>query len=179
MQHATRCRRPQRHLVACVPSTVVGRSTDDRADVPRGSPSPALAAPYAACRGLPATAMSEPTARVFHQAPALVATLQTGVKSVRRDIAPAIPRSPGNAPGRNRTCDLALRRRALYPLSYRRFESVSLAPPRRAALPASAPTVLGRALPGKVACAKRETFHGDSSRSACSSGDRARASESP
>ncbi len=25
-----------------------------------------------------------------------------------------------NAPGRNRTCDLALRRRALYPLSYRR-----------------------------------------------------------
>jgi hypothetical protein len=67
-----------------------------------------------------------------------------------------------DAPGRNRTCDLALRRRALYPLSYRRFESVSLAAPRRAALPASAPTVLGRALPGKVACAKRETFHGDS-----------------
>ena len=26
----------------------------------------------------------------------------------------------GSAPGRNRTCDLALRRRALYPLSYRR-----------------------------------------------------------
>jgi hypothetical protein len=26
-----------------------------------------------------------------------------------------------DAPGRNRTCDLALRRRALYPLSYRRF----------------------------------------------------------
>ena len=25
-----------------------------------------------------------------------------------------------NAPGRNRTCDLALRRRTLYPLSYRR-----------------------------------------------------------
>src|SRR5919198_287233 len=25
-----------------------------------------------------------------------------------------------DAPGRNRTCDLALRRRALYPLSYRR-----------------------------------------------------------
>ena len=30
------------------------------------------------------------------------------------------------APGRNRTCDLALRRRTLYPLSYRR-EGVSLA----------------------------------------------------
>ena len=27
----------------------------------------------------------------------------------------------GNAPGRIRTCDLALRRRALYPLSYGRF----------------------------------------------------------
>jgi hypothetical protein len=25
----------------------------------------------------------------------------------------------GNAPGRNRTCDLALRRHSLYPLSYR------------------------------------------------------------
>ena len=35
------------------------------------------------------------------------------------------------APGRNRTCDLALRRRALYPLSYRRGQS-SLALPRRA-----------------------------------------------
>jgi L-Ala-D/L-Glu epimerase len=32
-----------------------------------------------------------------------------------------------NAPGRNRTCDLALRRRTLYPLSYRR-EASSLAP---------------------------------------------------
>jgi hypothetical protein len=29
-----------------------------------------------------------------------------------------------HAPGRNRTCDLALRRRALYPLSYRRVRSV-------------------------------------------------------
>jgi hypothetical protein len=28
--------------------------------------------------------------------------------------------SEGDAPGRNRTCDLALRRRALYPLSYGR-----------------------------------------------------------
>src|SRR4051812_16929291 len=28
-----------------------------------------------------------------------------------------------NAPGRNRTCDLALRRRTLYPLSYRREEA--------------------------------------------------------
>src|SRR5690606_12394544 len=28
--------------------------------------------------------------------------------------------APGDAPGRNRTCDLALRRRALYPLSYGR-----------------------------------------------------------
>jgi hypothetical protein len=28
--------------------------------------------------------------------------------------------SLGDAPGRNRTCDLALRRRTLYPLSYRR-----------------------------------------------------------
>jgi hypothetical protein len=28
--------------------------------------------------------------------------------------------SEGSAPGRNRTCDLALRRRALYPLSYGR-----------------------------------------------------------
>ena len=37
---------------------------------------------------------------------------------------PGAPRNPCNgavyAPGRNRTCDLALRRRALYPLSYRR-----------------------------------------------------------
>src|SRR5438034_9524387 len=32
-----------------------------------------------------------------------------------------------DAPGRNRTCDLALRRRTLYPLSYRR-EGISLAP---------------------------------------------------
>jgi hypothetical protein len=32
------------------------------------------------------------------------------------------------APGRNRTCDLALRRRTLYPLSYRR-DAVSVAPP--------------------------------------------------
>jgi hypothetical protein len=31
-----------------------------------------------------------------------------------------------DAPGRNRTCDLALRRRALYPLSYRRV-TLSLA----------------------------------------------------
>src|SRR5438067_4299431 len=29
----------------------------------------------------------------------------------------------GSAPGRNRTCDLALRRRTLYPLSYRRAAS--------------------------------------------------------
>ena len=34
----------------------------------------------------------------------------------------------GSAPGRNRTCDLALRRRALYPLSYRR-RTRSLASP--------------------------------------------------
>ena len=32
-----------------------------------------------------------------------------------------------SAPGRNRTCDLALRRRALYPLSYGRGESQSSA----------------------------------------------------
>ncbi len=32
-----------------------------------------------------------------------------------------------DAPGRNRTCDLALRRRALYPLSYGRGEAASLA----------------------------------------------------
>src|SRR5207302_4836517 len=32
-----------------------------------------------------------------------------------------------NAPGRNRTCDLALRRRTLYPLSYRRRDQGSLA----------------------------------------------------
>jgi hypothetical protein len=31
----------------------------------------------------------------------------------------------GDAPGRNRTCDLALRRRALYPLSYRRRRAQS------------------------------------------------------
>jgi hypothetical protein len=30
-----------------------------------------------------------------------------------------VVRSTGNAPGRNRTCDLALRRHSLYPLSYR------------------------------------------------------------
>src|SRR6266576_4494177 len=33
----------------------------------------------------------------------------------------------GYAPGRNRTCDLALRRRTLYPLSYRRG-TISVAP---------------------------------------------------
>ena len=33
------------------------------------------------------------------------------------------PEPGGSAPGRNRTCDLALRRRALYPLSYRRVEA--------------------------------------------------------
>jgi L-Ala-D/L-Glu epimerase / N-acetyl-D-glutamate racemase len=38
-----------------------------------------------------------------------------------------IPASRFHAPGRNRTCDLALRRRALYPLSYRRGELNSLA----------------------------------------------------
>jgi L-Ala-D/L-Glu epimerase / N-acetyl-D-glutamate racemase len=32
------------------------------------------------------------------------------------------------APGRNRTCDLALRRRTLYPLSYRRVGTTSVAP---------------------------------------------------
>lgn len=33
----------------------------------------------------------------------------------------AFPRNEAlHAPGRNRTCDLALRRRTLYPLSYRR-----------------------------------------------------------
>src|SRR5437899_3908417 len=37
--------------------------------------------------------------------------------------------SVGDAPGRNRTCDLALRRRTLYPLSYRRGAS-SVALPR-------------------------------------------------
>src|SRR5688500_6212666 len=31
-------------------------------------------------------------------------------------------RKRGHAPGRNRTCDLALRRRTLYPLSYRRAQ---------------------------------------------------------
>jgi hypothetical protein len=30
---------------------------------------------------------------------------------------------PKSAPGRIRTCDLALRRRALYPLSYGRWQS--------------------------------------------------------
>src|SRR4051812_35536207 len=34
---------------------------------------------------------------------------------------------PFSAPGRNRTCDLSLRRRALYPLSYGRGEPLSLA----------------------------------------------------
>ena len=33
-------------------------------------------------------------------------------------------RNVSSAPGRNRTCDLALRRRALYPLSYGRGESL-------------------------------------------------------
>ena len=36
------------------------------------------------------------------------------------------PRHRSNAPGRNRTCDLALRRRALYPLSYWRRGAASL-----------------------------------------------------
>src|SRR5687767_6034437 len=39
--------------------------------------------------------------------------------SVSRGQGPRRPRRRG-APGRNRTCDLALRRRTLYPLSYRR-----------------------------------------------------------
>src|SRR5215468_10146115 len=41
-----------------------------------------------------------------------------------------------NAPGRNRTCDLALRRRALYPLSYGRRGRPSLASARRWYVPA-------------------------------------------
>src|SRR3954453_10472984 len=41
-----------------------------------------------------------------------------------------------DAPGRIRTCDLALRRRALYPLSYGRSGPASLAPPvSRASMP--------------------------------------------
>ena len=41
-----------------------------------------------------------------------------------------------NAPGRNRTCDLALRRRALYPLSYGRRGTGSLAAAVRWYVPA-------------------------------------------
>src|SRR3954470_12738333 len=39
--------------------------------------------------------------------------------TMRKPLAAAVR----NAPGRNRTCDLALRRRALYPLSYWRGEA--------------------------------------------------------
>ena len=51
------------------------------------------------------------------------------IPRARMRLAPLPPRAgrdrarrhlPDSAPGRNRTCDLALRRRALYPLSYRR-----------------------------------------------------------
>ena len=38
-------------------------------------------------------------------------------------VYPGEPSPTRNAPGRNRTCDLALRRRALYPLSYGRRET--------------------------------------------------------
>ncbi|MDX6486491.1 MAG: hypothetical protein QOF43_1644 [Gaiellaceae bacterium] len=37
-------------------------------------------------------------------------------------VYPGDPPATLDAPGRNRTCDLALRRRALYPLSYGRRE---------------------------------------------------------
>src|SRR5262245_43884847 len=46
---------------------------------------------------------------------------------MRANEKPPFPGAFSGAPGRNRTCDLALRRRTLYPLSYRR-EASSLAP---------------------------------------------------
>src|SRR5262249_7207915 len=52
-----------------------------------------------------------------------------------------------HAPGRNRTCDLALRRRALYPLSYRRGA-------------ASLATVVRRPRPGPASAAARPRRRG-------------------
>jgi hypothetical protein len=45
----------------------------------------------------------------------------------------AVRKMKKSAPGRNRTCDLALRRHSLYPLSYRglRLEAGALPRPRR------------------------------------------------
>jgi hypothetical protein len=69
------------------------------------------------------TATSESTGRSRRSATA------EAHRGYSRDPARTAPRYGDlvctNAPGRNRTCDLALRRRALYPLSYRRSEGQS------------------------------------------------------
>jgi hypothetical protein len=67
-----------------------------------------------------------------------------------------------NAPGRIRTCDLALRRRTLYPLSYRRGSSQSSRPSGRAGFagPELKGTLVRARDPKKVERAERATLFG-------------------
>ena len=73
----------------------------------------------------------------------------------RREAA-TVPERPANgsrrsAPGKIRTCDLCLRRAALYPLSYGREGAVSLAAPSASARPADAQLGVVRHLGADVA----------------------------
>src|SRR6185437_13115844 len=74
-------------------------------------------------------------------------------------------RRPEDAPGRNRTCDLALRRRALYPLSYRRVGTTSLAPMQLSArivpLELAETFVISRGATDAEHVAQVEVRHGD------------------